>query len=145
MVKNKEECLRRGVKWTPAMEERYYKLLLIEKRQVFEDLEIPFPEDVEAKYKKAVENKRPNIEIYLDNLCHDIIAKAYEDYNQVLYDILRSKHTKNVVKADDIKKCIGKYGMQELEKAGLIIPIIQGKLNREYIIKECYCGKRKKS
>lgn len=145
MVINKEECLRRGIKWTAKMEAKYYNDLIMEKRDIFEDLMIPFPEEIEAKYKKAVESKRPNIEIYLDNMCRDIIEKAYENYNQVLYDILRSKCVGSIIHKDDIKKCIGKYGLTELEKAGLIEPVVKGKLNREYIIKECYCGKRKKS
>ena len=124
---NKRECLAQGLKWTPLREKKYNEYLLMEKRQVFKELRIPFPTEIEVKFYAAI-NNGSNAEIYLDNICRSYINYAYENYAKILREYILAESESKLFTKNDIIKLVGKDGLQELCKAGMVrLRIADGK------------------
>lgn len=109
-----------GKSWTASMEKRYNKALLNAKRELFKEMEIPFPKEIEDKFYDAVAKGNRNVEVYLDNLCHTYIQYAFDHYAEVLYDKLIAEHDGETIYEKEMQKILGKYGAKELIRSGLV-------------------------
>lgn len=116
----KEEYKAKGKPWTEALEKRYLAALLQEKRNLFDDMEIPFPKSIETKFYEVVAKGNRNAEICLDQMCHKYIEYALDNYAKVLYDKLITEYDGETIYERELKKIVGKYGINELVKAGFI-------------------------
>lgn len=116
----KEEYKAKGKPWTEALEKRWLAALLQEKRDLFDDMEIPFPKSIETKFYEAVAKGNRNAEICLDQMCHKYIEYALDNYAEVLYGKLITEYDGDTIYEKELKKLVGKYGITELTKAGLI-------------------------
>lgn len=120
ILEAKSEYAAQGKTWTASLERRYNRALLNAKKDLFEDMEIPFPKAIETKFYAAIEQGNRNVEVYLDNLCHSHIKYALDHYAEVLYDKLIEEYAGETIYERDMKKILGKYGTKELIKSGLI-------------------------
>lgn len=116
----KEEYKAKGKPWTEALEKRYLAALLQEKQDLFHDMEIPFPKEIETKFYEAVAKGNRNAEICLDQLCYKHIQYALDHYAEVLHDKLIEEHPCETIYEREMKKILGRYGTKELIKSGLI-------------------------
>ena len=115
----KPEYVAQG-NWTEPLETRYNKALIKEKKQLFKEMEIPFPSEIETKFWDAVSKGNKNAEIYLENLCHSHIKYALDNYAKVLYDKLISEYDGETIYERELQNLVGKYGIKELTRSGLI-------------------------
>lgn len=119
ILEKKPEYVAQG-KWTDPLEKSYNKALIKEKKQLFKEMEIPFPSEIETKFWDAVSKGNKNAEVYLDNMCHTHIKYALDNYAEVLYQKLISEYHSETIYERELRKIVGKYGIKELVKGGLI-------------------------
>ena len=116
----KADYAAKGKPWTESLEKRYNKALLEEKYDLFKDMEIPFPSEIESKFSEYIAKGNKHPEVYLDNLCHSYIKYALEHYAEILYDKLIAAHAGETIYEREMQKILGKYGAKELIKSGLV-------------------------
>ena len=103
--------------------------VLIEKRQIFSDLCIPWDDRIQMEFNLEM-SKRNNADpqVVADIICHDYIDRAMENYVGTMYDFLKEKCKRGTsyLYEKTIVNTIGKENLQELLKADLVSPIMVG-------------------
>ena len=123
-----------GKPWSTSLEKRYNAALLKEKRNLFADFELPFPEEVASKFNEYVAQGKGNAEVYLDNLCHSHLQYSLDHYAEVVYNKLIAEYDGETIYEREMRKLLGKYATSELIKSGLIECCGSFKGNKLYAI-----------
>ena len=99
--------------------------VLIEKRQIFSDLCIPWDDRIQREFDLEM-SKRNNADpqVVADIICHDYIDRAMENYTETMHKFLKGKcKSDGILYEREIISLIGKENLSELLKANLITPI----------------------
>ena len=99
--------------------------VLIEKRQIFSDLCIPWDDRIQREFDLEM-SKRNNADpqVVADIICHDYIDRAMENYTETMHKFLKSKcKSDSILYEREIVSLIGKENLSDLLKANLITPI----------------------
>ena len=98
--------------------------VLIEKRQIFSDLCIPWDDRIQREFDMEM-SKRNNADpqVVADIICHDYIDRAMENYTETMHKFLKSKCKSDGIRYErEIVSLIGRENMRDLLKANLMPP-----------------------
>ena len=99
--------------------------VLIEKRQIFSDLCIPWDDRIQREFDLEM-SKRNNADpqVVADIICHDYIDRAMENYTETIHKFLKGKcKSDGILYEREIVSLIGKENLSDLLKTNLITPI----------------------
>ena len=93
--------------------------LIKEKKQVFNDLRIPWNKEIEQTFKREKKNSI-DPQHTLDRICKPYLEYAFEHEAETYYAWLKEKYGDRTIPRKVIKKEIGEENFYLLYKAGLI-------------------------
>ena len=106
IIEKKAHCAENHLRWSASDEKRYNKAILKEKREMFADFNIPFPEDIATSFKAEVAKGNKRADIYLDNLCQSYIQFALDNYGKVIHELIKSVYDGEVIYELDIMRIL---------------------------------------
>lgn len=108
IIEKKAHCAENHLRWTASDERKYNKAILNEKRDMFADFRIPFPEDIASGFNAEVVKGNKNAEVYLDNLCQSYIQFALDNYGKVMHELIKSVHGGETIYETEIMNILKK-------------------------------------
>lgn len=106
IIEKKAHCAENHLRWSASDEKRYNKAILKEKREMFADFNIPFPEDIATSFKAEVAKGNKKADIYLDNLCQSYIQFALDNYGKVIHELIKSVYDGETIYESEIMKIL---------------------------------------
>ena len=102
IIEKRERCIHNHLRWSALDEKRYNKAILKEKREMFADFHIPFPEDIATSFNAEVAKGNKKADVYLDNLCQSYIQFALDNYGKVIHELIKSVYDGETIYETDI-------------------------------------------
>ncbi len=99
-------------------------ILLEEKRELFNDLRIPWDNDIERQLKERIKEK-PSADpaMLLDRIAHRYIEKAFENPMETYIAYLKDKHGTRPMSRRTLLNELGEEAFEELVNNGTLEPV----------------------